>query len=91
MVPQQPQKHDPNFILRIIAHFNVCPTDNRREFSIHHVDNCGLLSVWPEADHIPFIKIVEGTDKSFRNLEGLYQFAHLSFQGMGEKPVGGWG
>jgi hypothetical protein len=42
------------------------------------------LSVWPEADHIPFIKIVEGTDKSSRNLEGLYQFAHLSFQGMGE-------
>jgi hypothetical protein len=42
------------------------------------------LSVWPEADHIPFIKIVEGTDKSLSQLVGLYQFAHLSFQGMGE-------
>ncbi len=74
----------PGFIFKMIACFNVCPTDNRREFSIYDVHSCGLLSVWPEADHIPFIKIVEGTDKSLSNLEGLYQFAHLSFQGMGE-------
>ena len=63
-----------NFLLQCL------PTDNRREFSIRDVDKCELLSVWPEADHIPFIKIVEGTDKSL--LEGLYQFAHLSFQGI---------
>jgi hypothetical protein len=72
----------PGFTLKIIPCFNCLPTDNRREFSIRDVDKCELLSVWPEADHIPFIKIVEGTDKSL--LEGLYQFAHLSFQGMGE-------
>jgi len=85
MVPQpQTKVLFPCFILKIIACFNVCPTDNRREFSIKDVEKCELLSVWPEADNIPFIKIVEGTDKSLSNLEGLYQFAHLSFQGMGE-------
>jgi len=60
-------------------------TDNRREFTIQDVVKKELLEDWPTSAHIPFIKIVEDTyvssDPSISAHQGLYQFAHLSFQG----------
>jgi len=68
-----------NFVLTLL---NLL-TDNRREFTIQDVQECGLLSVWPTSANIPFVKIVEDTHVSSdsSSSQGLYQFAHLSFQG----------
>ena len=39
--------------------------DNRREFTIHNVEQCGLLNEWPKSDRIPFVKILEDIDIGF--------------------------
>ena len=63
-------------------HFLVIFTGNRREFSILDIDECGLLSRWPPLGDIPFIKTLEDTRVQPDSKHGLYQFAHLSFQGL---------
>ena len=57
-------------------------SDNRREFTIRHVEESNLLENWPQTSEIPFIKVLEAThiDASGEH-KGLYQFSHLSFQG----------
>ena len=55
--------------------------DNRREFTLDHVKDCGRIEDWPQTGEIPFVKILEDTYIGEDYQKGLYQFAHLSFQG----------